>query len=268
MVEQKPNDSFTPKEQPAVPENESVKPTEQPSAPPSLSDEEILKRANMINEARKLEQEEMAKQLEMENAKKAAEAERIRQEEELKKEDELRRARELVEADDAKKAANMPPPKKHTGVIVTVVILVLLIAIAGVGFISYSVTSTTTHDLYEYPHSTTYTFWLPQGSSNIFGIDVSVVGDAHKMMITYPGAPSMEITQGQTIQLGPYNLLASLFWGLIKPIKTQYKLSLTYQGISADNKITFKTTLKSSDVIPEWFLNIALTKSGISYQKN
>ncbi|HJJ54479.1 MAG TPA: hypothetical protein O0X50_00145 [Methanocorpusculum sp.] len=251
-----------------------------PQASPNLTDDEILKRADMINEARKLEQEEKERQIEEEKAKKAAEAERIlkeqeaekaaklaeaervKKEEEAKKAEELRRAHELVNADKSAK-----PKKKHTAAKIILAIVVILIIFCGLAIVSSSVTSTSASTSTSLPYTTHYTIYLPQGTTNIAGLSIMLTGDATQMMVTMPGMPTVTLSQGQSVTLGPNKITVTLFWGAWKIYEITYKTTGSYMGVSNENLVTFDTYIQTDKQIPESLLNAYLSLSGIKYTK-
>lgn len=232
-----------------------------PQTNPSLTDEEILKRADMINEARKLEQEEKQRQIEEEKARQAAEAERIRKEQEAQKAAELKRAHELV---DAEKAAQ-PKKKKHTGAKIVLAIVVILIILCGLAVVSYSVTSVPVSSATPLPNTAYYTVWLPQGTTTIAGIDISLLGDATKLMVTMPGKATETLRQGDKIVVGPYMATLSLLWGAWKVYDITGSAELTYKGISTDNLITFDATVHTDKPIPTFLFNTFMSIAGIKY---
>ncbi|HJJ31715.1 MAG TPA: hypothetical protein O0X97_05665 [Methanocorpusculum sp.] len=270
-----------------------------PEAPVrELTDEEILKRADKINEAREKERQEELKRAEevkkAEEARKAeelkraeeirraeeaqkaakiAEAERLKREEEAKKEEELRNARKLVNEDDAKKAAeakaaaaNEPKKKKHTGLKVVGIIVLLLIVFAGLCLVSCSFTSTPVSGTPSLSYTSSYTIWLPQGETTIAGQKITVVGTPNEMMITLPGMPAQKIEQGQTVKTNPATMSVYLLWGAWKVMDITYVASFTYKGTTTDGLVTFDTLIATDKQIPEFLLNIVLSMAGIKYQ--
>ncbi len=212
-----------------------------PKAEASLTDEEILKRAEMINEARKFEEGEKIRQLEEENAARAGEAKRIKRQQE----------------------AEAPKKKKHTGLRVFIAIILVLFIICGIVVVSYNMTSNPATET-AMPYSTAYTLWFPQGTSNFLGLDLRVMGDASQMMITMPGSPTVTVKQGQLFTIEPKKFVISFFWGGWKIVDLTYKVTMTYMGISNDNFVTINAVFTSNQVIPEWILNLV---PGIKYAK-
>ncbi|HJJ35852.1 MAG TPA: hypothetical protein O0X27_01605 [Methanocorpusculum sp.] len=240
---------------------------------PNLSDDEILQRAEMISEARKLEQEERQRQIEAENAQRLAEAERIKKEQEAeaervrkeadaRKAEELRRAHELVDEENAAK-----PKKKHTAAKIVVAIIVILLIVCGLALISCSVTTTPASTAASLPYMAHYTFWLPQGTTNVAGLSIMLTGDATQMMVTMPGYPTETLSQGQSVVLGPNRLTVSLFWGAWKIYDITYKATATYMGVSNENLATFDTYLNTDKQIPETMFNLYLSLCGVKYAK-
>lgn len=263
-----------------------------------LTDEEVLKRAEEINNAReqarqeelkraeevkKAEAERKAEELkraeeikkaeEAQKAAKIAEAERLKREEEAKKEEELRNARRLVSEDEAKKAAEAKaaavdePKKKHTGLKVFGVIILLLIIFAGVCVASGSFTSNPVYGTPTLSYISNYNVWLPQGTTTVAGQQVTVLGAADQMMITLPGMPAQRISQGETVRTNPATMSVSLLWGAWKVMDITYAASFKYMGVTTDGLVTFHTSIATDKQIPEFLLNVVLSMAGIKYQK-
>lgn len=263
-----------------------------------LTDEEVLKRAEEINNAReqarqeelkraeevkKAEAERKAEELkraeeikkaeEAQKAAKIAEAERLKREEEAKKEEELRNARRLVSEDEAKKAAEAKaaavdePKKKHTGLKVFGVIILLLIIFAGVCVASSSFTSNPVYGTPTLSYISNYNVWLPQGTTTVAGQQVTVLGAADQMMITLPGMPAQRISQGETVRTNPATMSVSLLWGAWKVMDITYAASFKYMGVTTDGLVTFHTSIATDKQIPEFLLNVVLSMAGIKYQK-
>ncbi|HJJ26606.1 MAG TPA: hypothetical protein O0Y17_02390 [Methanocorpusculum sp.] len=264
-----------------------------------LTDEEVLKRAEEINNAReqarqeelkraeevkKAEAERKAEELkraeeikkaeEAQKAAKIAEAERLKREEEAKKEEELRNARRLVSEDEAKKAAEAkaaavdePKKKKHTGLKVFGVIILLLIIFAGVCVASGSFTSNPVYGTPTLSYISNYNVWLPQGTTTVAGQQVTVLGAADQMMITLPGMPAQRISQGETVRTNPATMSVSLLWGAWKVMDITYAASFKYMGVTTDGLVTFHTSIATDKQIPEFLLNVVLSMAGIKYQK-
>ena len=263
-----------------------------------LTDEEVLKRAEEINNAReqarqeelkraeevkKAEAERKAEELkraeeikkaeEAQKAAKIAEAERLKREEEAKKEEELRNARRLVSEDEAKKAAEAKaaaadePKKKHTGLKVFGVIILLLIIFAGVCVASGSFTSNPVYGTPTLSYISNYNVWLPQGTTTVAGQQVTVLGAADQMMITLPGMPAQRISQGETVKTNPAIMSVSLLWGAWKVMDITYAASFKYMGVTTDGLVTFHTSIATDKQIPEFLLNVVLSMAGIKYQK-
>lgn len=263
-----------------------------------LTDEEVLKRAEEINNAReqarqeelkraeavkKAEAERKAEELkraeeikkaeEAQKAAKIAEAERLKREEEAKKEEELRNARRLVSEDEAKKAAEAKaaavdePKKKHTGLKVFGVIILLLIIFAGVCVASSSFTSNPIYGTPTLSYTSNYNVWLQQGTTTVAGQQVTLLGAPDQMMITLPGMPAQKISQGETVQTNPATMSVSLLWGAWKVMDITYAASFKYMGVTTDGLVTFNTSIATDRQIPEFLLNVVLSMAGIKYQK-
>ena len=263
-----------------------------------LTDEEVLKRAEEINNAReqarqeelkraeavkKAEAERKAEELkraeeirkaeEAQKAAKIAEAEQLKREEEKKKEEELRNARRLVSEDDAKKAAEAKaatvdePKKKHTGLKVFGVIILLLIIFAGVCVASCSFSSNPTYGTPTLSYTSNYNVWLQQGTTTVAGQQVTVLGAADQMMITLPGMPAQRISQGEIVRTNPATMSVTLLWGAWKVMDITYVASFKYMGVTADGLVTFHTSIATDKQIPEFLLNVVLSMAGIQYQK-
>jgi len=249
-----------------------------PQTNPNLTDDEILKRADMITEARKLEQEEKQRQIEEEKARKAAEAERIRKEQEAETAAKLAEANRIKEEENAKKAAELKrahelvdaekaaqPKKKHTGAKIVLAIVILLIIVAGIAVVSHQITSEQVADGTSLPYQSHYTIWLPQGTTNIAGVEIYLLGDEKKMMATMSGMDTKTLEQGQSFTTNPYKVTVSLFWGAWKVYEITGKVQMTYKGISTDNLVTFDAIISTDKQIPEFLLNIFMSITGIKY---
>ncbi|MDO8842255.1 hypothetical protein [Methanocalculus sp.] len=152
------------------------------------------------------------------------------------------------------------PPEKKKGSklkIIGVLILILLIGVVAV-FATLNVTVYAPVAGAAYPYTTTYNVWFPLGQTvDVSGISMVALSTGEEMLIAVDG-------NTQKIDVGE-NKLISERRAIVKTlgmtiVDTNFQIFLNYRGLSDPKTANFYLSVKTSQQVPQFIVNLLLPK--------
>ncbi len=139
--------------------------------------------------------------------------------------------------------------------IIGVLILIILIGVIAV-FATLNVTMYAPVEGQTYPYTTTYNVWFPLGKTvNVGGIDMVALSTEDEMLIAVDG-------QTEKLDVGEDKLISERR-AIVKTlgitvVDTNFKIYLTYRGLSDQATANFNLAVRTSQQVPQFIVNLLL----------
>jgi hypothetical protein len=175
---------------------------------------------------------------------------------------ELETQRQSVERTRHKRKEKLAKKKscrrKIIGGIIFLILLVLITLIASIGV---SVQSGNTAN---YPYIATYNIWLPIDEPiDISGHKLIAFFDGNEMMFSSDRS-AMKLVRDDPITINEQTATLTTLFDKVLIITINYKITLEYQGNTAENLASFKMFIQSDKIVPEFIVDFVLPKNVIA----
>lgn len=230
--------------------------------PNSVEDEELRREVERLRRE-KAEAEAQKIAAEAKAAAEAESAETAKREAEAKIKAELEAqkiaAAEKEARDKEKKLVSKSRRRKIIGGIIVVILLAFVVLIA-----SSSVSVGPSSGAASYPYTTTYSVWFPLGQPVSFNNnELIALSMDNEMLISINGQTS-KLVAGVPIAIGEQSATLTTLFGKVPVTTINYKVTLEYQGNTAENQAYFKMLIQTDKSIPEFVVKFLLPKNVIA----
>lgn len=165
------------------------------------------------------------------------------------------------EAERKRKEKQVKSKSRRRKVVGGIILLIILVLVVLVASASVSVQPGATAN---YPYITTYSVWFPIGEPvEISGHKLIALSDGNEMMFSTDGSVT-KLVRNEPIVIGEQSATLTTLFGNVNVMTINYRVTLEYQGNTAENQAYFMMLIQSDKSIPEFVVNFMLPKNVIA----